>query len=350
MIQTAKGDLLQAGTEAIINTVNCVGIMGKGIALQFKQAFPRNYDKYRTACELGEVKPGRMFVYDTGSMINPRWIINFPTKGHWKAKSRLADISDGLDDLKRVIRDLKIRSIAVPPLGCGNGGLNWKDVEPIIRKAFEDLPEVDVRLYAPDGAPKVDEMKVATAKPNMSRGRALVLRLLGLYGAAGYRHSMLEVQKLTYFLQQAGEDLRLGFKKYRYGPYAENLNHVLQRIEGHYIRGYGDRSKAAEIYVLPEGEREAEEYLSNDASARDKLRLVSELISGFETPYGLELLSTVHWLATQDEDVASGTATVMDAVRAWNPRKASLMREPHIHRALEQLREHGWVGESVRAS
>ena len=238
MITFSKGDLLQSGAEAVINTVNCVGVMGKGIALQFKQAFPRNYDAYRRACDAGEVRLGEMFVFDTGSMINPRWIINFPTKGHWKAKSRLSDIETGLEDLKRVILENGIRSIAVPPLGCGNGGLDWAEVEPVIRRALGDLDEVDVRLFAPGAAPKVDEMRVGTTRPNMSRGRALVLTLLGLYGAAGYRHSLLEVQKLTYFLQAAGEDLKLGFQKYQYGPYAENLNHVLQRIEGHFIRGY----------------------------------------------------------------------------------------------------------------
>src|SRR5690242_234968 len=120
MLTQTHGNLLKAKTEAIINTVNCVGVMGKGIALQFKQAFPANYEAYRRACEEGEVKLGRMFVFDTRSMIYPRWIINFPTKDHWKARSKLRDIEIGLEDLVRVIRDHKIMSIAVPPLGCGN--------------------------------------------------------------------------------------------------------------------------------------------------------------------------------------------------------------------------------------
>jgi len=165
MITFSKGDLLQSGAEAVINTVNCVGVMGKGIALQFKQAFPRNYDAYRRACDAGEVRLGEMFVFDTGSMINPRWIINFPTKGHWKAKSRLSDIETGLEDLKRVILENGIRSIAVPPLGCGNGGLDWAEVEPVIRRALGDLDEVDVRLFAPGAAPKVDEMRVGSGLP-----------------------------------------------------------------------------------------------------------------------------------------------------------------------------------------
>ncbi|PXA90450.1 Appr-1-p processing protein [Caulobacter sp. D4A] len=350
MITFASGDLLQSGAEAIINTVNCVGVMGKGIALQFKQAFPRNYDAYRRACEAGEVRLGEMFVFDTGSMINPRWIINFPTKGHWKANSRLEDIVIGLEDLKRVIVDRNIRSIAVPPLGCGNGGLNWRDVEPAIRHALGDLNNVDVRLFAPGAAPKVDEMRVGTERPNMSRGRALVLSLLGLYGAAGYRHSLLEIQKLTYFLQAAGEDLKLGFHKHHYGPYAENLNHVLQRIEGHFIRGYGDRSQAAEIAVLEDGRQEAEAFLSSEETAQQRLERVAKLIEGFETPYGLELLSTVHWILTHDRDSKNDPERVIEAVKSWNPRKAAIMREPHIRTAINHLRSHGWVDQDAHAA
>ncbi len=342
MLNETHGNLLKANTEAIINTVNCVGVMGKGIALQFKQAFPANYEAYRVACEHGEVRLGRMFVFDTGSMIHPRWIINFPTKDHWKAKSKLQDIEQGLRDLVRVIRDHKIKSIAVPPLGCGNGGLDWLDVKPLIERAFADLPNVDVHLYPPEGAPKFDDMKVATKRPKMTRGRALVLQLLGLYGAAGYRHSLLEVQKLTYFLQATGEDLKLDFQKHHYGPYAENVNHVLQRIEGHFIRGYGDRSKDAEIYVLPEGQAEAAEFLSQDDRATGELTRVGELIEGFETPYGLELLSTVHWLATHESGIYSAT-DALTAVQAWNARKAKVMVEPHVKAAWKQLQRLGWL-------
>lgn len=350
MIKPAHGDLLQSGAEAIINTVNCVGVMGKGIALQFKQEFPGNYEAYRRACDDGEVRLGEMFVFDTGSMINPRWIINFPTKGHWKAKSRIEDIASGLKDLRRVIETLGVRSIAVPPLGCGNGGLDWSEVEPMIRSALGDLNNVEVMLFAPSGAPRVDAMRVNTTRPNMSRGRALVLSLLGLYGAAGYRHSLLEIQKLTYFLQASGEDLKLGFQKHHYGPYAENLNHVLQRIEGHFIRGYGDRSQQAEIAVLDGGRQEAEDFLVSDETAQARLERIAELIEGFETPYGLELLSTVHWIATHDVEAAEAPDRVVDAVRAWNPRKAATLREPHIRTALSHLRTHGWIGEQNRAA
>lgn len=341
MLKLAKGDLLEANTEAIVNTVNCVGVMGKGIALQFKQAFPANYEAYRRACEAGEVRLGEMFVFDTGSMIFPRYIINFPTKGHWKARSQLADITSGLDDLRRVLIERRIGSIAIPPLGCGNGGLNWADVEPLVRAKLGNLDGIEVELFSPAGAPKFDQMRVQTKRPNMTRGRALVLKLLGLYGAAGYRHSLLEVQKLSYFLQQAGEDLRLGFKKHLYGPYAEELNHVLQRIEGHFIRGYGDRSKDAEIYVVEGADEAADAYLETDATARERLAKVASLIEGFETPYGLELLSTVHWLAAKEHE--SNACEVLEGVRRWNHRKANIMKEQHVRAAFNQLRMQGWI-------
>ena len=192
-------------------------------------------------------------------------------------------------------------------------------------------------------------MRVGTTRPNMSRGRALMLTLLGLYGAAGYRQSHLEVQKLTYFLQAAGEDLKLGFQKYQYGPYAENLNHVLQRIEGHFIRGYGDRSQAAEIAVLEGGRQEAEAYLAGDEAARDRLDRVAELIAGFETPYGLELQSTVHWILVHDAEASGDPDRVVQAVHAWNPRKAAVMREPHIRTALDHLQRNGWANRAHAA-
>jgi O-acetyl-ADP-ribose deacetylase (regulator of RNase III) len=136
MIHLTRGDLLKADVDALVNTVNTVGVMGKGVALQFRQAYPRNYEDYRRACEQGAVELGRMFVFDAGQLVHPRHIINFPTKRHWKSKSRLEDIEAGLVDLVRVIKELDIRSIAVPPLGAGSGGLNWSDVRPRIEKAL----------------------------------------------------------------------------------------------------------------------------------------------------------------------------------------------------------------------
>lgn len=149
MIVTARGDLLRASVEAVVNPVNCAGQMGKGLALQFKRAFPANFEAYRSACDAGEMVPGRMLVHDAGPDAQPRYIINFPTKRHWRGKSRMEDVEAGLMDLVEQVRMRGIRSIAVPALGCGLGGLDWAEVRPRIEAAFADLPDVEVHLYAP---------------------------------------------------------------------------------------------------------------------------------------------------------------------------------------------------------
>ena len=289
---------MEADAEALVNTVNCVGVMGRGIALQFKQAYPENYRAYEKACAAAEVRPGAMFIFPTGLMVNPRYVINFPTKRHWKGKSRMADIDAGLEALIQDVRRLGIRSIAVPPLGCGNGGLDWAEVEPRITAAFAGLPDVKVLLYGPQRAPKAETMPVAAAVPEkMTRARALFVKLIECgTSLPGYRLTLLEIQKLAYFLQEAGEPLRLNFVKHIYGPYAENLNHVLQRIEGHFIRGYGDRSHGAQIDLLPDAASKAESILAGDPEAVARLERVSRLIDRFETPYGMELLATTHWV------------------------------------------------------
>lgn len=149
MIRYIQGNLLQADTEAVVNAVNTVGVMGKGIALAFKEAYPENFAEYEAACRAHLLKTGHMFVTENRSLQGPRWIINFPTKKHWRQPSRFEWITEGLVDLRRVILDRHIRSIAIPPLGCGNGGLEWEQVRPAIAAALEDLREVDIRIYEP---------------------------------------------------------------------------------------------------------------------------------------------------------------------------------------------------------
>src|SRR5581483_8654919 len=236
MIEEAEGNLLTSDAEALVNTVNCVGYMGKGIALQFKQAYPENFRAYERAARAGEIKPGQMFIYETNFMINPKFIINFPTKRDWRGKSKIKDIQSGLKALIKDVKRLGIHSIAVPPLGCGNGGLDWSMVRPMIETAFESIPNVHLLLYAPHGAPQAKEMPIHTTKPKMTSSKALFIKLIQRYSALHYRRTLLEIQKLAYFLQEAGEVLQLKYEAGRYGPYAANLNKVLERIKGHFIR------------------------------------------------------------------------------------------------------------------
>ena len=242
MLEVTRGDILKADAEALVNTVNCVGIMGRGIALQFRKAFPENFKVYKSACDKKKLHPGTMLICDLNRFQNPRYVVNFPTKRHWKGKSKIEDIESGLEALVKEIAKNNIQSIAIPPLGCGLGGLSWGQVKPIIQKAFDALPDVHVFLYEPSGAPVAEEMVKEKKIPNMTVGRAALLGLMSRYLKAVMDPfvSLLEMHKLMYFMQETGEGLSLNYTKALYGPYAKNLRHVLNLIEGYFISGFAD--------------------------------------------------------------------------------------------------------------
>ncbi len=343
MIEPTRGNILKDDAEALVNTVNCVGVMGKGIALQFKKAFPENCKAYEAACRREEVRPGRMFVFETEQMFNPRYIINFPTKRNWRGKSRYEDIESGLQALVQEVRARRIRSIAIPPLGSGLGGLQWGRVKGMIEAAFADMPDVRVKLYEPKGSPDAKDMPVGTTKPKMTVARALLIKLMKQYSRFAYRLTLLEIQKLAYFLQESGMDLKLRYVKHLYGPYAHNLNKVLEILEGHHIRGYGDTQKPdVEITLLPAADKAADHFLRKNTSATGHLERVADLVDGFETPYGMELLASVHWAAVHDGEVSDTESAVAHMAR-WNDRKRRLFKPEHIRLAWERLLAEGWV-------
>jgi O-acetyl-ADP-ribose deacetylase (regulator of RNase III) len=343
MITLIRGNILEAGTEALVNTVNTVGVMGKGIALQFKRAFPENFLVYQRACERGEVQPGKVLVFETGWVSPPRYIINFPTKRHWRSPSYLEDIEAGLCSLVEEIEALKIRSIAIPPLGCGLGGLDWDTVRPLIERTLASLENVDVRLYGPEGAPSPRTMPDRRKRPRLTPARAILIELLARYGELGYSRTLLEAQKLAYFLQEAGQPLNLLYVRGKYGPYAHNLDKALQRLEGHYIVGLGDAARPrAEIALLPKAIEEARETLASQPESRERFDRVAALIEGFETPYGLELLASAHWVARKEDPPALDSEQATQAIRAWTPRKAHLFQPHHVETAWRRLAEQGW--------
>lgn len=296
MIEYTQGDILRSDAEALVNTVNCVGVMGRGIALQVKNAYPANFKAYAAACKRGEVQPGRMFVHETDQLA-PRWIINFPTKRHWRGKSRIEDIEAGLAALVQELRARDIRSVAIPPLGSGLGGLDWREVRPIIEDALADLPDVRATVHEPGGGP-VDVPSRSKVAPKMTPGRAALVGLMRRYlaGLMDPSVSLLEVHKLMYFLQAAGEPLKLRYVKAPYGPYAENLRHVLLAIDGHLIAGYTGEGDAPteQLALLPGAVDEAEAFLAAHPATSDRFDRVARLVEGFETPFGLELLATAH--------------------------------------------------------
>jgi O-acetyl-ADP-ribose deacetylase (regulator of RNase III) len=344
MIEIKKGNLLETDAEALVNTVNCVGQMGKGIALQFKKAYPENAKAYEHACKAGEVRPGRMCVFETGSMLNPRYIINFPTKRHWRGDSRIEDIDAGLKALVEEVRARGISSIAIPPLGCGLGGLDWRAVKPMIEQALAALPGVKAFLFEPVGTPDAKTMPVRTKRPKMTVARALFIKLMQQYGQLAYRLTLLEIQKLAYFLQEAGEPLRLKYQAHIYGPYADNLNKVLEVLEGHYIRGYADSTRPdVDIELLKNAEEEADDFLKVHQSTLPRLKRVADLIEGFETPYGMELLSSVHWVVTHRSPRAQTLEDTIKTVHGWNERKRAMFKPEHIRIAWARLSEQGWL-------
>ena len=343
MIKYTTGDILTADVDALVNTVNCVGIMGRGIALQFKNTFPENFKAYEAACVRGEVQPGRMFVFETGTLA-PKYIINFPTKRHWRGKSRMEDIEAGLEALVAEIRSRQIKSIAIPPLGSGLGGLNWNAVRNRIEAALVPLKSVDVIVYEPNGAPDKRTMARTRDVPQMTPGRAALVILMHRYlaGLLDPFLTLLEVHKLMYFMQEAGQGLKLQYAKAPYGPYAENLRHVLNAIEGHYVSGYADGGDAPdkELELVPGAMDEALKFLSDDYETKARFERVANLVEGFETPFGLELLATVHWVVTRE--AARSADQVVQQVYAWNERKKHFSRR-QIRLAFEVLHSKQWL-------
>ena len=345
MIEYTSGDILNDGSEALVNTVNCVGVMGRGIALQFKKAWPDNFKAYAAACKREEVQPGRMFVFETGRLTPPRYIINFPTKRHWRGMSRIEDIEAGLEALVAVIRERAIGSIALPPLGSGLGGLEWSDVRARIESAVADLSGVQVRVYEPKGAPATDKVHHSRKVPRMTAGRAALVELIRRYlgGLLDPSVTLLEVHKLMYFMQEAGEPLGLKYVQAPYGPYAENLRHVLHAIEGHFVAGYADGGDVPDkpLTLVPGAVDEASAFLEKHAETRARFDRVGKLVEGFESSFGLELLSSVHWVLSHGGPVSS-VDDVVARTYEWNPRKGQFTPR-QIRLAVDVLTAQGWA-------
>ena len=345
MIEYKVGDMFTEDVEALVNSVNCVGVMGRGIALQFKNLFPENFKAYAEACRREEVQPGRMFVFETGQMMGaPSYIVNFPTKRHWRGKSRMEDIESGLHALAREISERNIRSIALPPLGSGLGGLEWSIVRSRIESALRDIDDLRVVVFEPGGMPSDGRANRSTDVPRMTRSKAVLVDLMHRYlsGLLDPFVTLLEVHKLMYFMQVAGEPLSLQFQKAHYGPYAENLRHVLRDIEGHLISGYADGGDAPgkRLEIVPGAVEEARVFLDGLPGSRERFAKVSDLVEGFESSFGLELLTTVHWVA--NEHPAATDEQVIAHTYGWASHKRQFS-ERQIRLALRVLRDKGWL-------
>lgn len=347
-----QGNLLDSQAEALVNTVNTVGVMGKGIALMFKERFPGNFAEYASACKAGGLQIGKVLPTRNSEMYGPKWIVNFPTKKHWRHPSKLEWIRDGLRDLRKFIEQNGVRSIAIPPLGAGNGGLEWKDVRELIEDELGTLGNVDIEVFEP--TPKYQNVAKAKGIQQLTPARAIVADLVRRYATIGLECSLVEVQKLAWFAQRVAtrlalpNPLKLDFKANIYGPYSDQLRHMLDGLDGSYLladKRINDM-KPFEALRFDDRKREyVETYLNTTEAKTFKpvLEVTAQLIDGFESPLGLELLATIDWLL-EVERVEPSVAAIQNGLRTWAGgsgaarRKLEVFEPRLIALALERLR------------
>lgn len=338
------GNMLEADTEALVNTVNTVGVMGKGIALQFKERFPINFKIYANACKKGEVQVGKMLVVKENTINGEKIIINFPTKTEWFKKSQYSYIEEGLKDLARVIEDYNIRSIAIPPLGCGNGGLKWEKVKQLMDKYLGHFSDVTIQIYEPNDAVKKILQKEAVKKEvGLTAPRAMLLYALFKFEKLGEVATIFSANKLAYFLQKSGEPMRLQFVPYKYGPYAQAIEKVLYALNGKYLTGM-EQMKARAFEPLQLNYQtydEVEKYINTNLTSDQKQRLESvfTIIDGFETTLSLEILSSAHYLISENPKLTEDQ--LFEKIQDWNERKKNLVTKEYINIAIEHLQNYG---------
>lgn len=351
-LRFVRGNLFEADVEAIVNTVNTVGVMGKGIALMFKEKFPDNYLKYEAACKKGAVHVGEMFVTKNPQLFGPQWIINFPTKSHWRNPSKIEWIEVGLENLREFVLLNKIKSIAIPPLGAGNGGLDWQVVRPSIEEALRDLTDVEILIYEPTR--EYQNVAKRAGVRNLTPARALIAELIRRYSVLGIECTLLEVQKLGYLLDRTlsitgGPTLGFAFEANKYGPYSNKLAHLLDALDGSYLhcsKRIADAGPLEAIHFKSSERVRLEAFLLKPEAQpyRGALEATSKLIAGFESPLGMELLATVDWLVTQT-GVPADVRSVKAALPSWpggaaaGRRKLRLFEDRTVSIALDALEE-----------
>ncbi|MFN0034932.1 MAG: macro domain-containing protein [Saprospiraceae bacterium] len=340
MIRYLTGNLLDAQAQALVNTVNTVGVMGKGIALQFKEAFPHNYKLYVAACKKGELMPGKLLVVREPTMQGEKIIVNFPTKTEWFKKSQYEYIKIGLQELINVIHREKMSSIAIPPLGCGNGGLKWERVRPMIENHLGGLEGIDVQVFEPSDAVKAILKAQELNKPaRLTPARAMLLYSMFYYESSGEPASLFVANKLAYLLQRLGENLRLSFTPSHYGPYSVQIEHVLHNLNGTYLRGLEQRNaKAFEPLELNYAAlEEVKNYVASQLSPEQRQRLdnLLSLVEGFQSALSLEILATVDFVKKGSPNMTE--PEIAEVIYNWSDRKRKLFQEKYIHIAFQHL-------------
>lgn len=342
MIHYRTGNLLDSNTEALVNTVNTVGVMGKGIALQFKNRFPFNFKQYAVACKNKELKIGQLFITEEETLLTgKKIIINFPTKTHWRLPSEYQYIEAGLQELVKVIKERNIRSISIPPLGAGHGGLNWNKVKLLLEDYLSDI-DCDIYIYKPNADIK-DISKRERVK--LTPARAMLLSVLYESVRNGEFVSEFSSEKAAYFLQRFGAEdaFKLKFQPNFYGPYSGKLKHVLYYLNGSYIMGYSSKDKKPfeELSLIPTAEEEVNAFLTKPENLiyKEITMKTKDFLTGFYSPFGLELLSTIDFIIKEKK--VSTQESISRELETWSNRKRTLFNNPKfIQLALENLKSH----------
>jgi O-acetyl-ADP-ribose deacetylase (regulator of RNase III) len=340
MIQYIQGNILESEAQALVNTVNTVGVMGKGVALQFKKAYPNNFRAYREACKRNELVVGKVFVTtDCNLNSGAKIIINFPTKKDWRKPSEYSFIEEGLDDFVQVIEKYGIKSVALPPLGAGNGGLEWEKVKKIIEQKLSSL-NIDIWVYEPTHAIK-EYLK--TERVKLTEARALLLYVLYDLVSNGDFVSEFASEKVCYFLQRFGAEkyFKLRFEPYFYGPYSGKVRHVLNYLNGSYIMGYSDMNKKPfDLITLVADSYEAiKSYIEDNPELAEIARKTTLFLTGFYSDFSLELLSSVDFIITAE--ATFDVQVISQKLDGWNDRKRSLFsNREYVNIVVEHIRKH----------
>lgn len=342
MIQFKQANLLESDAEAIVNTVNTVGVMGKGIALQFKNQYPNNYKLYATACKAKEVVVGKMFVTEETSLLGgKKIIINFPTKTDWRKPSEYSFIELGLQDLVKVIQERKIKSIAIPALGAGNGGLDWNRVKAIIENYLTNV-DCEVQIYQPN---TIIQEALKKERVKLTPARAMLLAMLFDLVKNGEFASEFTAEKIAYFLQRFGakDAFKLEFQPNFYGPYSGKVKHVLYYLNGSYISGYSSKDKKPfdELGLMLDAEKEVNEYLDakENSDYKEIVEKTKAFLSGFYADFGLELLSTVDFIIADKK--TKSIEEISQHLIDWSNRKKTLFTNPKfISLAVHNIEKH----------
>ena len=332
MITFAKGDLLADSAQALVNTVNTVGVMGKGIALQFKEQYPDNYNVYRKVCKEGKLTVGQLLITECKQIDGVKTIINFPTKTTWRKPSEYSYIQSGLLELRNKIQELGIASIAIPPLGSHNGGLDWARVKNMIIETIGDL-ECDIRIYEPSDA-IIERMK--EERVTLTPARAMLLDVLCDMVSYGEFISVFAAEKAVYFLQRMGakDIFKIDFTRGYYGPYSGGkIAHVMYYLNGSYIKGMTGMQNRPfdEIWLLDDTPEYISAFLSKPENKEYKeiADKTKEFLRGYYSNYSLELLSTIdyilyfeqlHQSITEMSDTEK-TEYINANISNWNRRK-----------------------------